>query len=52
VSSVENGVVAYREHVFGIPFFRKESIEEFARWAHEEAELRFRRPKTIKYAWD
>lgn len=52
VSKVENGVVAYHEHIFGIPFFRTQNIEEFARWAHEEAQLRSRRSEVIGYARD
>ncbi|NEK38645.1 hypothetical protein [Rhizobium leguminosarum] len=43
VSRIENGIVAYRQCLFGIPFSRTTTLDEFARWAHEDVELRERR---------
>ncbi|WP_204338482.1 hypothetical protein [Rhizobium ruizarguesonis] len=43
MSRIENGIVAYRQHLFGIPFSRTAALDEFAKWAHEDAELRERR---------
>ncbi|RWY67651.1 hypothetical protein [Rhizobium sp. WSM1325] len=43
VSRIENGIVTYREFHFGIPFSRTETLDEFAKWAHEDVELRERR---------
>lgn len=39
VWSVEKGQVSYREFVFGIPLYRSQALDAFARWAHEDAAL-------------
>lgn len=43
VSKIENGLVYYREFIFGIPIFHTQSIDEFTDWAHEDVELLERR---------
>jgi hypothetical protein len=40
VSRIENGIVTYREFHFGIPFSRTATLDEFAKWAREDVELR------------
>ncbi|MBY5466406.1 hypothetical protein [Rhizobium leguminosarum] len=42
-SRIENGAVAYREFHFGIAFSRTDTLDEFAKWAHEDVELIERR---------
>ncbi|MGV4791944.1 hypothetical protein [Rhizobium sp. F40D2] len=44
VSMIKKGVVAYREFLFGIPISRKQTLDAFARWAHEDAALLDNRP--------
>jgi hypothetical protein len=39
VRQVEDGQVAYRQFIFGIPIYRSQSLDAFAHWAHEDAEL-------------
>lgn len=39
VWKVEKGLVGYREFVFGFPIYRSQSLDAFARWAHEDAAL-------------
>jgi hypothetical protein len=43
VSRIENGIIAYRQYLFGIPFSRTATLDDFAKWAHEDVELRERR---------
>ncbi|WP_261324202.1 hypothetical protein [Rhizobium leguminosarum] len=39
-SRIENRIAPYREFHFGIAFSRKETLDEFAKRAHEDVELR------------
>ncbi|MGO7367570.1 hypothetical protein ACC719_11260 [Rhizobium ruizarguesonis] len=43
VFRIENGIVAYRQYLFGIPFSRTATLDDFAKWAHEDVEQRERR---------
>ncbi|MGO6814685.1 hypothetical protein [Rhizobium leguminosarum] len=32
VSRMENGIIAYRQYLFGIPFSRTVTLDDFAKW--------------------
>lgn len=40
VSRIENGIIAYRQSLFGIPISWTATLDDFAKWAHEDVELR------------
>lgn len=46
VAMIDNGVVDYTVSFFGVSFTRSETLDEFAKWAYEDAELLIRHKST------
>lgn len=46
VARIDCGVVDYSVSVFGVSFTRSETLDAFARWAYEDAELLIHRTST------
>ncbi|MBB3564286.1 hypothetical protein FHX06_005650 [Rhizobium sp. BK512] len=46
VARIDRGVVDYTMRVIGVSFTRSETLDEFARWAYEDAELLIQRKST------